>query len=92
MGLDFRHSGMPRGHESKISVGTGTVTASAGKALLITAISNSDASAAPLTINGVQGFKVPAGGSLAFSFPIECNNFAGGSTNSSVLYSELPIL
>jgi hypothetical protein len=90
MGLDFRHTGMPRGHVSKFAVGMSTVTpATAGNKLVITAISNPDSSTSIIEIDGTQEFKMPKEGTIAFNFPIECGSFAGGTAATSILYSEL---
>ena len=90
MGLDFRHTGMPRGHGSKSAVGMSTITpTTAGNRLVITAISNPDNSTSIIEIDDVQEFWMPKEGTIAFNFPIECDSFAGGTTFTSIIYSEV---
>ena len=93
MGLDFRHTGLPRGHTSKIWLTAGTKTAATGNKLYITAISSSAGSSQTITFptasDAIGDLKLAAQQTISFSIPIECTSFANPSTSISIIYAEM---
>ena len=92
MGLDFRHTGLPRGHVQKVKLGTGTVTAAAGNKLYITAIMVIGSSDSDFTIDGSASFSFPGGSTLGLPYPVECDSFAASEAATSTVYIETSAL